>query len=212
MYLQRDNLIKQCEARISQLEENLARRIHEPTWGAVTVSHVPTLEDGSPLTDPDMQSAPGLDCQPMPLNICPIGGTRPSETLIHPPIVSSSKQLPKCLSFSKLATESDDDAESPGDNRLPDTPTHPGAASTSSKQPAGSPSPSKLATENDGNAGSGKGRPLASNKRATFAEGTSEAPTPRPTRRPRYSKPTEGDNPADKAPQLLAKKRVAKRR
>ncbi|KAI6096903.1 hypothetical protein EDD16DRAFT_1732807 [Pisolithus croceorrhizus] len=208
----RDNLIKQCEARISQLEENLARRIHEPTWGAVTVSHVPTLEDGSPLTDPDMQSAPGLDCQPMPLNICPIGGTRPSETLIHPPIVSSSKQLPKCLSFSKLATESDDDAESPGDNRLPDTPTHPGAASTSSKQPAGSPSPSKLATENDGNAGSGKGRPLASNKRATFAEGTSEAPTPRPTRRPRYSKPTEGDNSADKAPQLLAKKRVAKRR
>ncbi|KAI6099422.1 hypothetical protein EDD16DRAFT_503547 [Pisolithus croceorrhizus] len=208
----RDNLIKQCEARISQLEQNLARRIHEPTWGAVTVSHVPTLEDGSPLTDPDMQSAPGLDGQLTLLNISPIGGTRPSEALVHPPIVSSSKQLPKCLSFSKLATESDDEAKSPGNNRLPDTPTHPGATSTPSKQPAGSPSFSKLATENDSNAGSGKGRALASNKRATFAEGASEAPTPRPTRRPRYSKPTEGDNPADKVAQSMAKKRVAKRR
>lgn len=198
----RDNLIKQCEARILQLEQNLARRIHEPrvhpTAETVTAIHVRTQADGSPLTDLDMQSAPGLDDQLILPNISPIGGTRPSDTLVHP-VVSSSKQLPKCLSFSKLATASDDDdEESSGYNCLLDTVTHPAAASTSSKQPASSPSFSELKTKKDVDAGSGKGRLPTSNKRASFAEGASEAPRPRPTRRPRYSKPTEGDNPADK--------------
>lgn len=212
----RDNLIKQCEARILQLEQNLARRIHEPrvhpTAETVTAIHVRTQADGSPLTDLDMQSAPGLDDQLILPNISPIGGTRPSDTLVHP-VVSSSKQLPKCLSFSKLATASDDDdEESSGYNCLLDTVTHPAAASTSSKQPASSPSFSELKTKKDVDAGSGKGRLPTSNKRASFAEGASEAPRPRPTRRPRYSKPTEGDNPADKIPQPMAKKRATKRR
>lgn len=212
----RDNLIKQCEARILQLEQNLARRIHEPrvhpTAETVTAIHVRTQADGSPLTDLDMQSAPGLDDQLILPNISPIGGTRPSDTLVHP-VVSSSKQLPKCLSFSKLATASDDDdEESSGCNCLLDTVTHPAAASTSSKQPASSPSFSELKTKKDVDAGSGKGRLPTSNKRASFAEGASEAPRPRPTRRPRYSKPTEGDNPADKIPQPMAKKRATKRR
>lgn len=167
-----------------------------PTSETVTAIHVRTQADGSPLTDLDMQSAPGLDDQLILPNISPIGGTRPSDTLVHP-VVSSSKQLPKCLSFSKLATASDDDEESPGYNCLLDTVTHPAAASTSSKQPA-SPSFSELITKKDVDAGSGKGRLPTSNKRASFAEGASEAPRPRPTRRPRYSKPTEGDNPADK--------------
>ncbi|KAI5992287.1 hypothetical protein F5J12DRAFT_860252 [Pisolithus orientalis] len=214
----RDNLIKQCEARISQLERNLARRIHEPqiySTSEVIATH--TLVADSPLTDPETKSATGLEDQPegqltLP-KANPFRDVRSSKVPIHPTILSTSpKQLPKCLGFSNLATESNDNSESPRGNHLLDTPVHPVATPTSSKQLAGSLSFSELTTENDNSARCGEGCLPMSSKRATFAEGGIEASTSRPARRRRCSKPTEGDKSVDKVPQPTAKKKATKRR
>lgn len=181
----------------------------------VTATH--TLAGDSPLTDPETKSATGLEDQPegqptLP-KANPFRDVRSSKVHIHPTILSTSpKQLPMCLGFSNLATESNDSSESPPGNHLLDTPVHPVAISTSSKQLAGSPSFSELAPENDDSARSGEGCLPMSSKRATFAEGGTEVSTSRPARRRRCSKPTEGDKSVDKVPQQTAKKKTTKRR
>lgn len=134
---QRDNLIKEHEARILQLEDNLARRIYgvsqfvsafsilrtlvmfvQPhTASALKPSAVGTPVDSSPLTVPDMNSEPDFSYPadnhfiPNPIITCNAGPTNPVAKQTKP-APSMPPPPPGHTSFSKLAREDVDGAES----------------------------------------------------------------------------------------------------
>lgn len=115
---QRDNLIKEHEARILQLEDNLARRIYGPhTASALKPSAVGTPVDSSPLTVPDMNSEPDFSYPadnhsiPNPIITCNAGPTNPVAKQTKP-APSMPPPPPGHTSFSKLAREDVDGAES----------------------------------------------------------------------------------------------------
>ncbi|KAL4061911.1 hypothetical protein J3A83DRAFT_2840621 [Scleroderma citrinum] len=112
----RENLIKEHEARISQLEDNLARRIYE-TASTSETNAIEIPAKNNPLPGPDMGSRPDFNCSPdnHPIsNLMPTCSVDPTNTLNQQTRSTTSMVLlpPGHTSFSKLAREGVDGAES----------------------------------------------------------------------------------------------------